>query len=82
MSFTASVDPGPPATAVFVTGDKGTRQLAAIGDLLPGAGTLTSFGLYPTATISPGGHVTFATAAAPASEGREAILLVDPSRRP
>ena len=82
VSFTASVDPGPPATAVFVTGDRGTKQLAAIGDALPGSETLISFGLYPTATLGPGGHLTFATAGAPAGEGREAILLVEPSRRP
>src|SRR5262249_11151121 len=82
VAFTASVDPGPPATGVFVTAVKGTAQLAAIGDPLPGSGTLASFGLYPTATLGPEGHLTFSTARTATGEGGEAIFLVDPPRRP
>lgn len=82
VAFTASVDPGPPATGVFVVGERGTRQLAAIGDVLPGSGTLASFGLYPTATLGPAGHLTFATARTATGEGAEAIVVVNPARLP
>src|SRR5262245_43410359 len=82
VAFTASVDPGPPPTAVYVTGTTGTTAIAAIGDRLPDGGVLTSFGLYPTVTMGPGGHLTFATARTATGEGRDAIYRADtaPSR--
>ena len=73
VAFTASADPGPPPTAVYVTGPSGTKTVAAIGDAMPAKGTLTSFGLYPTVTMGPGGQVTFATAPNATGEGTEAI---------
>ncbi|HYB44673.1 MAG TPA: choice-of-anchor tandem repeat NxxGxxAF-containing protein [Candidatus Methylomirabilis sp.] len=79
VAFTASIDPGPPATAVFVVGRAGTRQVAAIGDSLAGSGTLASFGLYPTVTMGPAGHLTFATAPTATGEGAEGIFIADPA---
>jgi len=82
VAFTASVDPGPPPTAVYVAAPSGTRKIAAIGDALPGGATLTSFGLYPTVTMGPGGHVTFATAPTATGEGGEAIYEAETARLP
>jgi hypothetical protein len=82
VAFTASVDPGPPPTAVYVVGATGTRAIAAIGDALPGGATLSSFGLYPTVTMGPGGHLTFATAPTATGEGRDAIYRAETAPRP
>jgi hypothetical protein len=82
VAFTASVDPGPPSTGVFVAGPAWTKQVAAVGDSLAGGATLQSFGLYPTVTTSPSGLVTFATAPTATGEGTESIYLADPTRLP
>jgi hypothetical protein len=82
VAFTASVDPGPPPTAVYVAGPAGIKTVAAIGDALPGGAKLFSFGLYPTVTMGPGAHLTFATAQTATGEGGEAIYAADVSRLP
>src|SRR5262245_15358003 len=82
VAFTASVDPGPPSTGVFVAGPTGMKQVASIGDSLAGGATLRSFGLYPTVTMCPSGLVTFATAPTATGEGGESIYIADPARVP
>src|SRR5215468_2419863 len=82
VAFTASVDPGPPSTAVYVSGPVGLTKVAGIGDSLPNGATLESFGLYPTVTMGAGGHVTFTSAPTATGEGAEAIYIADLSRRP
>ena len=57
-------------------------MVAGIGDRLPGGRKLESFGLYPTVTMGPGGHVTFTTAPTATGEGEEAIYIVDTARLP
>jgi len=81
VAFTASVDPGPPPTAAFVAAPVGLMKIAGIGDELPGGAKLDSFGLYPTVTMGPGGHATFASAPTATGEGGEAIYIADPVRR-
>jgi hypothetical protein len=78
--FAAAVDQGPATLSVFVADPAGVRRLAAIGDPLPGGGKLASFGLYPSAAISPAGHVTFATAPTATGEGSEGIFSTDAPR--
>jgi hypothetical protein len=82
VAFTASVDPGPPPIAVYVSGPSGVKKVAGIGDPLPGGAKLESFGLYPTVTIGPGGHVTFTTAPTATGEGGEGIYIADGARLP
>jgi hypothetical protein len=82
VAFTASVDPGPPPTGVYVSGPTGVKKVAGIGDPLPGGAKLESFGLYPTVTIGPGGHVTFTTAPTATGEGGEGIYIADTARLP
>jgi hypothetical protein len=82
VAFTASVDPGPPPTAVYVSGPTGVKKVAGIGDPLPGGAKLESFGLYPTVTMGPGGHVTFTTAPTATGEGGEGIYIADTARLP
>jgi len=82
VAFTASVEPGPPPTAVYVSAPTGVKKVAGIGDPLPGGAKLESFGLYPTVTMGPGGHVTFATASTATGEGGEAIYIADTARLP
>jgi hypothetical protein len=82
VAFTASVDPGPPPTGVYVAGPAGMKQVASIGDSLVGGAMLRSFGLYPTVTMSPSGLVTFATAPTATGEGTESIYIADPARLP
>jgi hypothetical protein len=82
VAFTASIDPGPPPTAAFVAAPVGLMKIAGIGDALPGGAKLESFGLYPTVTMGPSGHATFASAPTATGEGGEAIYIADPARRP
>ncbi|HMB33572.1 MAG TPA: choice-of-anchor tandem repeat NxxGxxAF-containing protein [Methylomirabilota bacterium] len=82
VAFTASVDPGPPSTAVYVSGPVGLTKVAGIGDSLPNGARLESFGLYPTVTMGARGHVTFTSAPTATGEGAEAIYIADLSRRP
>jgi hypothetical protein len=82
VAFTASVEPGPPPTAVYVSGPTGVKKVAGIGDPLPGGAKLESFGLYPTVTMGPGGHVTFTTAPTATGEGSEGIYIADTARLP
>jgi hypothetical protein len=82
VAFTASVDPGPPPTAVYVSGPTGVKKVAGIGDPLPGGAKLESFGLYPTVTIGPGRHVTFTTAPTATGEGGEGIYIADTTHLP
>jgi hypothetical protein len=82
VAFTASVDPGPPPTGVYVSGPAGMKKIAVIGDPLPGGAKLESFGLYPTVTMGPGSHVTFTTAPTATGEGSEGIYIADTARLP
>lgn len=82
VAFTASIDPGPPPTAVYVSASGGLMKIAGIGDPLPGGTRLDSFGLYPTVTMGPGGHATFTSAPTATGEGGEAIYIAEPARRP
>ncbi len=82
VAFTGSVDPGPPPTGIYVSSQTGVKMVAGIGDRLPGGRKLESFGLYPTVTMGPGGHVTFTTAPTATGEGEEAIYIVDTARLP
>jgi hypothetical protein len=82
VAFTGAVDQGPTSLAVFVASPSEMRRLASVGDPLPEAGTLASFGLYPSAAMSPAGHVTFATAPTATGEGSEGIFRTDTGRPP
>jgi len=82
VAFTASVDPGPPPTAVYASAPGGLMKIAGIGDPLPDGTKLDSFGLYPTVTMGPGGHATFTSALTATGEGSEAIYVAEPARRP
>jgi len=82
VAFIAALDQGPASLAVFLAGPTGTRKLAAIGDPLPGGGKLASFGLYPSAAMSPSGHITFATALTATGEGLEGLFSADAARMP
>jgi hypothetical protein len=42
VAFTASVDPGPPPIAVYVSGPAGVKKIVGIGDPLPGGAKLES----------------------------------------
>ncbi len=82
VAFTASVDPGPPPTAVYISSPAGVKKIVGIGDPLPGGAKLESFGLYPTVTMGPGGHITFTTAPTATGEGSEGIYIADTARSP
>jgi len=82
VAFTASVDPGPPPTAVYVSAPGGLIKIAGIGDPLPDGTKLASFGLYPTVTMGPAGHATFTSAPTATGEGGEAIYIAEPARQP
>jgi hypothetical protein len=76
VAFAASVDGGPSPVGVFVTKGMTTTKVAAVGDTLTSRAKIGSFGLYPVATMSRAGGVTFATAAGATGEGTEGIFLV------
>jgi hypothetical protein len=75
VAFTAAVDGGPIQVGAFVASAGGLERVAAVGDPLPGGGTLASFGLYPLVAMSPGGIVSFAVAPTATGEGAEGIYL-------
>ncbi|HKA91124.1 MAG TPA: choice-of-anchor tandem repeat NxxGxxAF-containing protein [Haliangiales bacterium] len=77
--FAASVDGGASPVAVFVAGRGATARVSAVGDALPGGGTLVSFGLYPFAAASAAGAVTFAAAPDAVGAGAEGVFAVDPA---
>ena len=77
--FAASVDGGASPVAVFVAGRGATARVSAVGDALPGGGTLVSFGLYPFAAASAAGAVTFATAPDAVGAGAEGVFAIDPA---
>ncbi len=77
VAFTAAMDGGPHPLAVFLVGAR-LRVLAAVGDVLPGAGVVTSFGLSPVVSMSATGIVTFAAAPTATGEGAEGLFLVAP----
>jgi hypothetical protein len=77
--FAASVDGGTAPVAVFVAGRGPAARVAAVGDALPGGGTLVSFGLYPFAATSSAGAITFATAPDAVGAGAEGIFAIDPA---
>jgi hypothetical protein len=79
--FAASVDGGPATVAVFVAGRGGTSKVAAVGDALPGGGTLVSFGLYPFAAMSNPGAITFAASPDAVGAGAEGVFAIDPASR-
>jgi hypothetical protein len=81
LVFTASVDGGGAPIGVFVAGRDGVTRVAGVGDVLPAGGTLASFGVYPVASTSPAGGVTFATAATATGLGGDAIYAVAPPAR-
>src|SRR2546425_1035932 len=80
VGFTASVDRGVAEVAAFVSTATDLARIAAVGDALPGGGTLSSFGLYPALALSPSGGATFATAPSASGGGVEGIFLVPPAR--
>jgi len=73
----ASVDGGPAPVAVFLAGRGATSKVAAVGDALPGGGSLVSFGLYPFAAASRSGSITFATAPDAVGAGAEGVFAID-----
>src|SRR5207249_3679230 len=76
----ASIDGGTAPVAVFMVGRGGAiAKVAAVGDALPGGGTLVSFGLYPFAATSNPGAITFATAPDAVGAGAEGIFAIDPA---
>ena len=78
--FAASIDGGTAPVAVFMVGRGGAiAKVAAVGDALPGGGTLVSFGLYPFAATSNPGAITFATAPDAVGAGAEGIFAIDPA---
>jgi len=79
VAFTASVDGGPVQVAAFVASERGVERLVALGDALPGGGTLSSFGLYPLVAMSANGIVSFATAPTATGEGVEGIYVMRPA---
>src|SRR5207253_1859234 len=79
VGFTASVDRGAAEVAAFVSGATGPVRLGAVGDALPGGGTLSSFGLYPVLALSSSGGATFATAPTATGEGVEGIFFAPPA---
>jgi hypothetical protein len=79
IGFTASVDGGPVQVAAFVASGGGVEQLVALGDALPGGGTLSSFGLYPLLAMSPSGTISFATAPTATGQGAEGIYTATPT---
>ena len=80
VGFTASIDRGAAEVAAFISSPKGLVRIGAIGDPLPGGGTLSSFGLYPVLSLSPSGGATFATAPTATGEGIEGIFFAPPAR--
>src|SRR2546425_220800 len=80
VGFTASVDRGVAEVVAFVSTATDLARIAAVGDALPGGGTLSSFGLYPALALSPSGGATFATAPSASGGGVEGIFLVPPAR--
>ena len=80
VGFVASVDAGPSPVGAFLAGSAGLSKIAAIGDPLPGGGTLATFTLYPVITLSPSGSLTFAAAPTATGQGAEGIYLATPSR--
>src|SRR2546426_395002 len=78
VGFVASVDGAAAPVRVFVAGRLPAAKIAAVGDTLPGGGTLLSFGLYPFAAMSGAGTVSFATAPDAVGAGVEGIFAIDP----
>jgi hypothetical protein len=66
--------------AAFISGATGAVRIGAVGDALPGGGTLSSFGLYPVLALSPSGGATFAAAPTATGEGVAGIFFVPPVR--
>jgi len=77
--FAASIDGGPAPVAVFAAGRGAISRIASVGDALPGGGALVSFGLYPFATASSSGAITFATAPDAVGAGAEGVFAIDPA---
>jgi hypothetical protein len=77
--FAASVDGGTAPVGVFVADRGAIAKIAAVGDALPGGGTLVSFGLYPFAATSNPGAITFAAAPDAVGAGAEGVFAVDPA---
>ena len=80
VGFVASVDAGPSPVGAYLASASGIARIAAIGDALPGGGTLATFTLYPVVTLSSTGTATFAAAPTSTGEGVEGIYLATPSR--
>ena len=74
--------PGRARSAHLLAGSSGLSKVAAIGDPLPGGGTLATFTLYPVITLSQGGSgsLTFAATAMATGQGIEGVYLATPSR--
>src|SRR5882724_1716223 len=79
VGFIASVDGPVGPVAAFVAGRHATVKVAAVGDALPGGGTLVSFGLYPFAAMNAAGTMTFATAPDAVGNGAEGVFAAQPS---
>jgi hypothetical protein len=80
IGFVASVDAGPSPVGAYLAGASGIARIAALGDALPGGGTLATFTLYPVVTLSSTGTATFAATPTSIGQGVEGIYLATPSR--
>ncbi len=81
VGFTASVDRAAVGVAAFVVDRGRASRAVALGDALPAGGRLTSFGLYPAISLSPGGAVTFTSAPTATGEGVEGLFVIAPAPR-
>src|SRR5262245_8119315 len=75
VGFVASVDAGPSPVGVFLAAASGLARIAAVGDALPGGGTIATFTLYPVIALSPTGSLTFAAAPTSTGDGVEGIYV-------
>jgi len=76
VGFAASLDHAPADIALFVVAAGKSRRVVALGETLPGAGRLASFGLYPVVSMASTGAMTFSTTPTATGEGLEAIFSI------
>jgi hypothetical protein len=78
VAFAASVDEGPSPLIVARTAGDGLRRVVGVGDTLPGGARIASLTLYPVASVSAAGAVSFAVAPTATGEGPEGVFLAPP----
>ncbi len=64
VAFFATVARGTATEGIFLAADGRITRIAAEGDRVPGAGTISGFGRHPTPGMSESGAVAFAAAVA------------------